>query len=301
MSPKVTDFNLEEIQVYIDATLGVIFTMINIIQIIVICRMKRAKKIFEMFILSLSIADFLFSFSNALIAFVYLSGIGIYEVLEFTYATYLFFILTSLMHLLWIALDRLWAVHKPLKHLHMVTKKRANIVLFATWVLTLIAAISVFIVDVIIDANELADSTKGLNLTGPTTPIVYNGTSEMSLNITNTNSVNNANNGSKHGLKWIVQFTLSTIILLGNLIYCIAYSCLIFFLQKRRKRNLASHADRRATFTCLFLAGSFVSLTSPYPFTFFVTGDIPFWVTFMLLSNSGFNSIIYLWRNAKCT
>ncbi|XP_057307548.1 octopamine receptor beta-2R-like [Hydractinia symbiolongicarpus] len=137
----------------IDLTFGLIVVILNIAEIILISRIKRKKKIYEICILSLSVTDLLFGISNSVVSAIYLSKNGQNEsILEITYTTYFYFVLNSILHLIWITFDRLWLVLKPLQHRAYVSRKRICIVLAATWITSTVIAASLYASDKVSDA-----------------------------------------------------------------------------------------------------------------------------------------------------
>ena len=108
----------------VDLTIGLIVALLNIMEIILILRLKRKKKIFEIVLLSLSVADLLFGLSNASICVVFLGNWKDESVFDITYTTYFFFVLTSILHLVFIAIDRLSAIVRPIRHNIFMTRKR---------------------------------------------------------------------------------------------------------------------------------------------------------------------------------
>ena len=102
-----TDKSSQVAQRTIELCISLAVILLNIVEIVIISRLKRRKRIYEMLLLSLSVADLLFGISNGILCAVYLSDSLNYEVFEVTYTTYFYFVLTSILHLSWIALDRL--------------------------------------------------------------------------------------------------------------------------------------------------------------------------------------------------
>ena len=147
----------------IDLSFGIAVVILNIIEIAVICRLKRKKKIHEILLLSLSVADLLFGLSNSIVCIIFLSDSRNREGLEITYTTYLYFIATSILHFTWITLDRLWAVHAPMNHNINVTKKRTIKLIIVTWIFTTIIASSFFIYDELTESH--GNKTVNINVT----------------------------------------------------------------------------------------------------------------------------------------
>ena len=101
-----------------DATLGVLVVILNSIQIVLILRMARNKTIYLKLLLSLAVADLLFGLSNIVISAIHLDQLqlNVFLITEIATTIFLFCITTSILHISWIALDRLWAVTFPIHH-----------------------------------------------------------------------------------------------------------------------------------------------------------------------------------------
>ena len=124
---------------------GLTVAILNSIQMVILVRKKKKKTIYEKCLLSLSVADMFFGLSNVIVAAIYLAEkqelIIVYDI---TYAIFFFCVTTSILHVLWIALDRLWAVIFPFNHNVMVTGKRIHILLAITWIVTLLISVTIF-------------------------------------------------------------------------------------------------------------------------------------------------------------
>ena len=130
----------------VDLSIGLLVAILNIIEIILIVRIKRKqKKQFEIILLSLSVADLLYGLSNSAICVVYLGNLKEDTVFDVTYTTYFFFVLTSIFHLVFIAVDRLWAVVHPIKHNVLMTRKKVYIALGAVWSLTILISLTLYL------------------------------------------------------------------------------------------------------------------------------------------------------------
>lgn len=64
------------------------------------------------------------------------------------------------------------------------------------------------------------------------------------------------------------------------------------------KRNIArkSGKENRLPILCVVIAGVFVIFILPYATTRFYLGYVPFWANYILILNSGMNSIVYFFR-----
>ena len=261
----------EELNKSISLGFGIAVVILNVIEITVICRLKR-KKIYEILLLSLSFADLLFGVSNSILSIMYLSANMKYDSLEVTYTTYFYFITTSILHLTWITLDRLWAVISPLKHKVNVTRKRTIHLIIATWIFTTIAGSSILVYDRMVEAAEAKE------------------------NKTTTSTVEDIN-----VYEIITQRSCSVMILITDIVFIFSYISIVFLLK--RKKNIIRNASATAknnqlkpVVVCTVLASVFAIFTIPYAVTSLTTGVIPLWANILLVSNSGLNSIVYCFR-----
>ena len=93
-----------------DLITGFLVAVLNVIEIIIIARIKKRKK-YEVLLLSLSLSDCLFGIANVILASVYISNeCHTRSLLECSYILYLFFVLTSMFHLAFMSIDRVIAV-----------------------------------------------------------------------------------------------------------------------------------------------------------------------------------------------
>ena len=137
----------------IDLTVGVLIATLNIIEIIIIAKIKREKKN-EIILLSLSVSDCMFALSNVFVSMPYIVSICRFQdVIETAYTLYVFFVLTSIFHLLFITVDRLIAVLQPLKHKTSLSR-RFYIYLAILWILALTISVLLQIIDSFTNAFE---------------------------------------------------------------------------------------------------------------------------------------------------
>ena len=134
------------IKAYSEITFSCIVVVLNIVEICLILNIKRRKTMYEKLLLSLSVADGLFGFTNGFQKVVRLCVIGELRrsIAEISSIIYFFFILSSLEHLLLISLDRLWAICSPLHHRTKVTRKRIHIAIASLWIWTTAVSAAIF-------------------------------------------------------------------------------------------------------------------------------------------------------------
>ena len=119
--------------------LGAVLATLNLVEIVMIGNFKRKKKIYDIILLSLSVSDCTFGVSNVVLNVAALSEKCESKALsEATHTFYVFSILSSILHLIFITMDRLIAVLKPIKHKVFFTRKTIYIILAFLWILAII-------------------------------------------------------------------------------------------------------------------------------------------------------------------
>jgi 7 transmembrane receptor (rhodopsin family). len=280
----------EELKRSVDLTIGVIVAILNVLEIILILRLKRKKKIFEVILLSLSVADLLFGLSNASVCVVFLGNWKSISVFDVSYTTYFFFVLTSILHLIFIALDRLAAIVRPIRHNIFMTRKKVYICLAVVWIVAAIAALILYLTN---DKGYLLQNkaiieqwktTRG-NMTNRTRP-----PSEILVQKDDT-------------YRTFMQELLSYFILIADSLLVIVYTLIIYKVQLKNRGNKSirgkeNHVtETKVSLLCVLVAVSFVLFTIPYAINRLVSLNIQFLANVVLVSNSGMNSIIYFFRN----
>ena len=122
----------------IDLVAGLLIAILNIVEITMIAKIRRKKRIYEIILMSLSISDCMFGLSNVIVSSIYISSSKKYdELLETVYTCYTFFVLTSIFHLIFIVVDRVMIVLKPFQYETIFTKKRLKIGIAVLWITAL--------------------------------------------------------------------------------------------------------------------------------------------------------------------
>ena len=98
---NIRSSTLNTIKMYIRLSLGgVLIAILNLIEIIMIVKIRRKKKIYEVLLLILPISDLMFGISNVVISIAYLMhGFMFQGLVDGAYTSHLFFVLTSIFHL----------------------------------------------------------------------------------------------------------------------------------------------------------------------------------------------------------
>ena len=258
---------------------SILVVILNIVEIIFIAKIKRKKRIYELIIASLSVSDCLFSLSNAIFSSLFLSKLYKSEedLVEVTYIAYLFFILASVFHLIFIAVDRVMIVLIPFQYENIFTTKRQKIGITFLWILAFAISVSTYIYHDV-TASESKNYSK--------------------QNVTNTLSCSRRFLNQR--FRRNVQLVLSISIVASDLLMILCYSTIIYQMSyKIRKRKTAkSKKDEGLPLLCVFIAAVFVIFTLPYPITIFYFRCSPyFWTKFCLVLNSGMNSVVYFFRD----
>jgi len=285
----------ETIERSVDLSVGILVILLNIIEIIIIAKLKRKKRNYEICLLSLCCSDLLFGFSNSLVSILYLSNSRRYEtVTEMAYSIYLLVALSSILHLSGIALERLWIITKPFQHRVFITRKRIYIILALIWVITIVITASIY------TAGELKEDDEEPTSTLPTKRTIT-ATRVTTTSSTNTRAGNKIETVIlKDNLKSIVQLTVAIIIIMADVILVTCYGAMIYMLQVKTKINkITAKKEDRVSVVCIFIAAAFVVFTLPYAIAVLKNGVAGFGPNLVLLINSGMNCIVYFFRT-KC-
>ena len=252
----------------IDLAAGILIAVLNIVEIAMIAKIRRKKRIYEIILLSLSMSDCMFGLSNVVVSSIYLSNTNSYgELLETAYISYAFFILTSIFHLIYIAVDRVMIVLKPLQYKSIFTSKRQKIGIAILWILAFVIGVTTY------TAYELAEMEPAVS--------------------DRQNQPVSRNNFQKD-----IQLVLSIVIVVLDFSMVVSYGIIIYRMsyKKRKKLTPKSAKHERLPILCVLIAAVFVLFTMPYAIARVSFGSVPFWANFILLLNSGMNSLVYFFR-----
>ena len=286
----------------IDLTFGVLIAVLNLAEIIMIAKIKRKKKIYEIVLLSLSVSDCMFGLSNVFVSVPYIASICRFQdLVETTYTLYVFFILTSIFHLLFITLDRLIAILKPLKHRTCLSRKRFYMYLAVLWILAVMISALLKILDEFTNTFEKTEIRARMPVqVMRTTPIrnlrIYR-TRRSPPSRPSSHPPTLPPGSKSNTFKADMQFTLSVIIIIADIVIISSYSLIIYLTTfKTKKVSSAQKPSNKLPIICIAIAATFVMFTLPYAVATFVIGVATFWPNFMLVLNSGVNSIVYFFR-----
>ena len=282
--PDCGDNHDERLRRSIDLSAGIITSLLNFAEIILILKMKR-RKFYEIFLLSLSVSDFMFGLSNGFVFILHaVWKCRSQDVMEGAYAAYVFFVMTSIFHLLFIGLERLLAVARPIRYKTFFTRKKAYLFTASLWSLAIL--ISVMIPEFMETPEEQMVIISAQNQTFQSMPVT-----NLSSRITH---VPPGNGGSYRPPKYFTdaQFTLSLAIIIADILIFIFYSLIIYYTSSKTIKNNKTKG-KKLPIICMAIAATFIFLTLPYVVTRFTLGLAAFWANLTLLMNSGMNSILY--------
>ena len=268
----------------IDLVAGLLIAILNIVEITMIAKIRRKKRIFEIILMSLSISDCMFGLSNVIVSSIYISNSKKYdELLETVYTCYTFFVLTSIFHLIFIAVDRVMIVLKPFQYETIFTKKRLKIGIAVLWITALTIGVITYIVYELTEMElPVSDKLNQPVLKNRTVPLI----------------VQQATNENEGNFPKDIQLVLSIVIIMLDFSMVISYSIIIYKMSYKKTENVVSKTaeDERLPILCVVIATVFVLFTMPYAVARFSFGSVPFWANFILLLNSGMNSLVYFFR-----
>ena len=270
----------EKLERSIGLSTGVFVAILNIVEIVMIAKINRKKRIYEIILMSLSVSDCMFGFSNVIVSLVYLTPLCKHSnLLGIAYVTYVFFLLTSIFHLISIAVDRAMAVLIPFKYKTIFTTKRLRIAVFLLWIIALIISVSMNI------AHELETEVSVFK-------------HDYIVRQNNTLALPRRNRPKK---RWIVrdfQLVISILIVIMDLLIILCYSVIIYQMNYKNRKAVATKNEeaQRLPMICMAIASVFVVFTLPYAITRFYLGRTPFLANWALNLNSGMNSIVYFFR-----
>ena len=268
----------------IDLVAGLLIAILNIVEITMIAKIRRKKRIYEIILMSLSISDCMFGLSNVIVSSIDISNSKKYdELLETVYTCYTFFVLTSIFHLIFIAVDRVMIVLKPFQYETIFTKKRLKIGIAVLWITALTIGVITYIVYELTEMElTVSDRLNQPVLKNRTVPLI----------------VQQATNENEGNFPKDIQLVLSIVIIMLDFSMVISYSIIIYKMSYKKTENVVPKTaeDERLPILCVVIATVFVIFTMPYAVARFSFGSVPFWANFILLLNSGMNSLVYFFR-----
>ena len=289
----------EKLEKSIELSLGVLIAVLNLVEIVMIVKIKRKKKLYEILLFSLSVSDFMFGISNIFVNIFFLAGACTNEhLLETAFTLYVFFVLTSIFHLSFITVDRLIAVLKPLQHKTILSRKRVYTFLILLWILTVMISTLLQILDEFTSTfesdtlNAIMQNQDFIMNPFPNLERAGNRTQPTALPQNLSMSIKRDKTYPED-----IQFVLSIIIVVVDVLIILSYFTIIYFTTLKKKTVSSSWSKAsKLPFICIAIAAIFVFCTLPYAIGRFVYGKAPFWANVILILNSGMNSIVYFFR-----
>ena len=276
--------------------LGVLIALLNVLEILMIVRIKRKKKVHEILLLSLSLSDLMFGMSNIFVSSFYLNyGFTNQNLINAIYTLYFFFIISSIFHLLFIAVNSLFMVLRPLQHKTFLTRKKVYIVITAIWISAVLLSVLMQIL------NELTEAFKqrkpGNHTKNERAKFAHLDRKIISYRLhpsptTTTFITQNNNKYPEH-----LQMILSIMIIIADFIIISSYLLVIYVTAVKKKKISRTHDKiSKLLIICIIIGATFVLFTIPYAIARFILGKIPFWASFIIVLNSGMNSVVYFFR-----
>ena len=287
---NIQSSTLNTIKMYIKLSLGVLIAILNLIEMIMIVKIRRKKKIYEVLLLSLSISDLMFGISNIVIPIAYLMHGSMFQgLIDGAYTSYLFFVLTSIFHLLFITMDSLFIVLKPLQHKVFLTRKKVYKILAFLWILAVVLSGVLKALD---EYTEIFTQKKSITQTENQEIMA----AEYQLLTPAPQTLPYVMEDEENFPKGL-EFVLSVVIILADFIITLSYS-LIIFKTRSQKEKISSNQENshKLQVVCIAIGTTFVLFTLPYAIARFTHEKTPIWASFILVLNSGMNSIVYFFR-----
>ena len=317
----------------VDLAFAAAVALLNIFELYLLYQVRKRKH-YENILISLSFADLLFGVSNVLVCTVFLADVEKHDVLQIFNTTFLFFVVTSILHLFLINFDRLWMISKPIKHKIYFTSQRVKQALAVLWVLSIVVSVSLLL------ANEYTSTFKTVtrrsivirngNGTGPSvnqgnlsslvvselsvdtttiTPLQSNLIPQTNTTMTRTPNVNTFEIETQSKFEETMKDALSYIIIVADVTFIACNIVIVYILSRHQKKmvhqipsssikNNSMAKERKVSVICLIVTLTFVLFTFPFAVMklFSSTNAVPFWANILLVVNSGMNSIVYFFR-----
>ena len=279
----------------IDLSIGILMAVLNIAEIVIILKIKRKKKVYEVLLLSLSVSDCMLSFSNGFLYVLYGTNACKYEVLlETAFTLYIFSVLSSIFHISLIALDRLLAVSRPLRHKVFSTRKKAYLSSGFLWILAILISALLQVINELTETFRVPNHIKQMQVQSLQETQEKNSSAkrffEKEFGATGPPVFKLTSTSNYHGG---VEYTLAVVILVADVLIISIYSLMIYHITSYKKMTNTKTKQKKLPIVCLAIGATFVLFTLPFVVAKLVLGYIPPWANRTLILNSGMNSIVY--------
>ena len=276
--------------------LGVLIALLNVLEILMIVKIKKKKKIYEILLLSLSLSDLMFGMSNMFVSSFYLKyGFTNQNLINATYTLYFFFIISSIFHLLFIAVNSLFMVLRPLQYKAFLTRRKVYIVVMAIWISALLLSVLMQIL------SELTETFKqkkpGNHTKNERAKFAYLDRKINSYRTYRSPKMTASVTQNNDKYPEHLQMILSVAIVIADFIMISSYFLITYVATVKRKKISRTYGKiSKLLIVCTIIGATFVVFTIPYAVARFILGKIPFWASFIIVLNSGMNSVIYFFR-----
>ena len=120
----------------IDLSAGILISILNTVKIIMIAKIQRKKRTYELILIVLPESDSMFGFLNVIVSLSHSCKQA--NLLEIVYVISVFFVLTLIIHLTYIAVDRTMIFQIPFKYETVFTRKKPKTGISIRWMLALL-------------------------------------------------------------------------------------------------------------------------------------------------------------------
>ena len=275
----------------IDLSIGILIAILNLVEIIIILKIKRKKKVYEILLLSLSASDFMLCLSNGFLYAIHAVNAYRYEVLlETVFTLYIFSVLSSVFHILFIGLDRLLAVLRPIRHKVFSTRKKAYLSSGFLWILAILISALLQIISESTEIFNVPNYVRQIQSQSLQKDSKIYGFSGEKIGLTGPQVFTATN---KNNYNAGVEYTLSVVLIVADVLIFTLYSLIIYHTTFKTKIASTKTKHKRLTIVCIAIGATFVLLTLPFVIAKLFLGYVPSWANRTLVMNSGMNSIVY--------
>ena len=288
-----------------ELSLSVFIVILNFVEILMILKFKKKNEIYDIILLSLSVSDLLFGLSNVFVNIFILTGSCESEaLLQATYVFYVFSVLSSIFHLMFITMDRVKAILQPFQHKTFMTRKRIFIFLVLLWTLAVAISAMLKLLEEFTETFKEKSTDSGIQDQPSTTTLHphllttgYSTTSNLSRVGNSTLKI-----GKRNSFQKDMRLTISVIIIIADIIMITCYSLIIYAMNFKNRASGSRGQLKKLPAICIAIVLTFILFTLPFATINLATGKISFWANMILIANSGMNSIVYFFRGKlpKC-
>ena len=285
-------------------SLSVVIVILNFVEILMILKFKKKNEVYDIILLSLSVSDCLFGLSNVFVNIFILTGSCESEaILEATYVFYVFSVLSSIFHLMFITMDRVKAILQPFQHKTFMTRKRIYIFLVLLWTLAVTISAILKLLEEFTETFKQSDTVSGIqdqSFNTTLNPYLLTTENSTTLNLSQENLT--LNTEKENSFQKDMELTISVIIIIADIIMIISYSLIVYTMNFKNRVSGNLGELKKLPVICIAIVFTFILFTLPFATIKLATRKIPFWANMILIANSGMNSIVYFFRGkiSKC-